>query len=119
MRAADLPSGDVTEWVNARISNKADLAQMSVSAQVLVTELLEEMELLSTQVTAIDIPSVRDNLLAIQRRLESAKAASNLDITSQVPESPMGAKLAELLQKMSDLNRARSNLDSVKSRLDP
>jgi hypothetical protein len=118
MRASDLPSGDVTEWVNSRLSTKADLAQMSVSAQVLVTELLEEMELLSTQVTSIDIPSLRDNLLTIQRQLENAKAGCNLDIASQVHESPMGAKLAELLQKMSYLNRARSNLDAVKSRLE-
>ena len=114
MKAQDLPDGDVLDWLNGykQAHSKSDLATLSISAQVLVSELLEEMELMSTQVTSFDIPRVREVLFSLESQLEDTKS------DNRIPTSSYGPKLAELLAAISDLTRARSNVESVRARLE-
>ena len=106
------------EWINEFMAQRnllrSDLNVLSVSAQVLVTELFEELELLSNQATSIAIPNLKDALIKLERDLDEVKAEQH----SQLPETLESSKLACLLQQAADLQRARSNIQSVRDRID-
>lgn len=111
-------SSTPVEWINEFMAQRkllrSDLNVLSVSAQVLVTELFEEVELLSNQATSIAIPNVKDALIKLERDLDAVKAEEH----SQLPATLESSKLAFLLQEAADLQRARSNIRSVRDRID-
>jgi hypothetical protein len=107
------PEKWLNEFMNRKNVSKSDLNVLSVSAQVLVTELFEEIELLSNQAISIALPNVRDALGSMERELACVKAES----AGSVEETLESAKLSQLLKTASDLERAKINIQSVQSRL--
>lgn len=107
------PEKWLNDFLNRKKLSKSDLNVLSVSAQVLVTELFEEIELLSNQAISIALPNVRDALGSMERELACVKAES----AGSVEETLESAKLSQLLKTASDLERAKINIQSVQSRL--
>lgn len=120
MRITDLPVADsepASAWLNGYlISNKigkSEISSLSVSLQLMISELFEELELISTQITAVSLPSVRDKLVNLESQLETVKS----EAASSSTQMPDVDKLSQLFAKISQLVRARSNIDKVKERL--
>jgi hypothetical protein len=115
---ASSSSASNEEWLNEYMRKhklgKSDLNVLSVSAQVLVTELFEEMELLSNQATSIAVPNVKDVLTKLERELEGMKSESEY---SAIPDSLEAEKLSALLARAAELNRARINIQAVRDRI--
>jgi hypothetical protein len=120
MKAQNLPESqsNLTEWVNRNVHSKADLTGLSVSCQVLVSELFEDIELQSSQITSIGLPQVRDTLDDLEIKIQEACAqcftSGSLDSSRMEGSSD---KLKVLVEKISDLARARGNMESVRSLL--
>ena len=87
---------------------------MNVSVQLLISEMLEEIEVLCTQVTNSSIPAVRDSLDTISKEVDTLKRELEGPIP---PKSLYSSDLSQRLEQISELNRARSNIDAVKQRL--
>lgn len=121
MRSADLPvseSVSSTEWLNDYIRTnkieKGELSSLSVTVQLIISELLEEIELMSTQVTTIALPSVKSKFQQLGKLVETIRTES--EQMSSV-DSLQTQKLLSLFSQINQLSRARSNIDQVRERL--
>ena len=118
IKAKDLPEVVSSEWLNEYLGKhklgRSDVPALSVSAQVLATELFEEMELLTMQATSSALPALNE---AFDRLTEQLNVIKQECQTSSVPESFQPARLSTLFRTIADLNRARSNLETVRDRL--
>jgi len=120
MLITDLPVADsesASAWLNRYLNSnkigKSEIASLSVSLQLMISELLEALELISTQITAVSLPSVREKLAKLETQLETVKS----EAASSSTQMPDVDKLSQLFAKISQLVRARSNIDNVKERL--
>jgi hypothetical protein len=118
MREAELPGPNqsLTDWLNARVTSKADLTALSVSCQVLVTNLFEELEVMESQLTTIEIPKVKESIATLEIQLGEAKSQAIISGYKE-DENSASTNLSECLGKINDLSRARTNLEAVKSRI--
>lgn len=106
------------EWVNAHVArtrmSKADLAHLAVSMQLLVSNLLEELELLSTQINAQRLPAIRACMAGLQEAIQE-------DLTSlAMADKPGGSEGSEVRNKISqirDLLRCKSHVEILQQRL--
>jgi hypothetical protein len=121
MRSADLPvseSVSSTEWLNDYIRTnkieKGELSSLSVTVQLIISELLEEIELMSTQVTTIALPYVKSKFQQLGKLVETIRTES--EQMSSV-DSLQTQKLLSLFSQINQLSRARSNIDQVRERL--
>ena len=120
IKISDLPVGDVdaVEWLNGFIKSKkitkSDLLGLSVSLQLIIAELMEQVELLSTQMSSTALPNVHDAFKEVSENLKAVDA--DLDHISP-PETLNANDLSDRLNSISELNRARANIELVKQRL--
>ena len=118
VKSKDLPESVTVDWLNEFLAEKkigkSDIATLSVSAQVLVTELFEELDLLTTQVTSSSLPALAASLDGLNDQLKEIKQEC---AQSGVPDTFQPARLTQLLATIADLNRARNNLETVQAAL--
>ena len=120
IKIEDLPVGDadVIDWLNAFIKannvSQSDLPGLSVSVQLIIAELMEQLELLSTQISNTALPSVHDSFGEVSREVEAIESELNHLV---MPGNLKVADLRNHLDTIADLNRARGNIELVKKRL--
>ena len=115
MKGNDLPgpTDSLADWVNSRVSTKADFTALSVSCQVLTSELFEELDVITSELTSIGIPKAREALADLDKQLGEAKSQTTITTT----EESASSKFSECLRRIADLSRARTNIEAVKARL--
>lgn len=122
IKAADLPvslenlDSWLEEFISSRGYSKADAGTLSVSFQLIVSELMEEIELLSAEIQSSGIPHIRKELLQVQGTREHLQA----DLGRCPPPSSASSEnqvLSKNLARLSEISRARTNINLVKERI--
>lgn len=119
MKGNELPPDTVelSEWINERkLKTKSDLTALSVASQVLVSELFEKVDVLSTEISSLSLPALKSALEDLHLRFSALKP----EHSEELPQSRDGstaARLSESLTRMSELARARSNIELVLAHL--
>ncbi len=120
IKIADLPVGDtdVIQWLEGYIKaqkvGKKDLTGLSVSLQLIIADLMEQVELLSTQISSSSVPRVHDAFSDVSKEISAMESElGNL----AGPENLKSIELSRRLNNISDLNCARTNIELVKQRL--
>ena len=120
IKIEDLPVGDVDviQWLDKFIKDrkisKSELTGLSVSLQLIIADLMEQIELLSTQLSSSSVPRVHDAFAEVSKEIATLESELN---TLEAPESLKAIELSRRLNNISDLNRARNNIELVKQRL--
>ena len=120
IKVADLPvSGvDVIDWLNQFIKTnnvaQSDLTGLSVSLQLIIAELMEQLELLSTQISNTALPCVHDGFAEVSKEVDAIESELSHLVT---PGDLKASDLSHHLNAIADLNRARANIELVKQRL--
>jgi len=122
MKLSDLPSASdsvsTTEWLNEYIKinklSKKDVHTLSVSVQLLISELFEEIELMSSRATAIAVPLVKEKLGTVSIDIESLKTEAERLVN---PSDFSTQKIGDNFSRIAQLVRARENIERVKERL--
>ena len=120
IKIADLPVGDTdsVEWLDKFIKShqvsKGDLTTLSVSVQLIIADLMEQIELLSTQISSSSVPRVHDAFSEVSQETSAIESELNALIG---PDNLKAAELSRRLNNIADLNRARTNIELVKQRL--
>ena len=120
IKIEDLPADDVDaiqwldQFIKTRKVSKSDLTGLSVSLQLIIADLMEQVELLSTQLSSSSVPRVHDAFSDVSEEIRALE--SELEGLTG-PENLKAMELSRRLNNISDLNRARNNIELVKQRL--
>ncbi len=122
IKAADLPgpNEDLESWIEKYIASRgfsrSDLGTLSVSFQLIVSELMEEIELLSADIQSSGIPHIRKELA----RVQETRAHLSSDL-ARCPHSGSASSESQVLSsnlaRLSEISRARQNISLVKERI--
>lgn len=122
IKAADLPSNSenleawLEKFITSRGYSRSDSGTLSVSFQLIVSELMEEIELLSAEIQSSGIPHIREEVI----RAQETKALLHADLARLPMHSSTSSEsqlLVKNLARLSDISRARTNISLAKERI--
>ena len=107
----------LNDFLKTRAIEKTQVSAVAVSLQLLIGDLFEEMDIVTSQLNSVSAALIRSQLAPLEEQLEKAKrdAFQTAAVPADFAES--AGRVKGLLDEIRELHRARVCIQQVSDRL--